>query len=97
MHSPEGKYPGRTHQFLLNIPHIEYLIPPNLRISTHNHRNSGTAITKNPINMYLPSFSWKTQGEYQIKNAIADIECPVLVQVVETIKFVKEAGNAVLP
>jgi HEAT repeat protein len=97
MHSPAGKYPGRPHPSLLNIPHIKNLIRPNIRINTNNRCNSGTTMTKESIIVYLPSFSWKTPEEYQIKKAIADLERPFPEQVVETIKFLKKAGKAVLP
>ncbi|MDP2796617.1 MAG: HEAT repeat domain-containing protein [Methanoregula sp.] len=54
-------------------------------------------MTKEPIIVYLPSFSWKTPEEFQIKKAIADLDRPFPEQVVETIKFLKKAGKAVLP
>jgi len=54
-------------------------------------------MTKKPIIAYLPSFSWKTPEEYQIKKAIADLERPFPEQVVETIRFLKKSGKTVLP
>ena len=54
-------------------------------------------MTKEPVFVYLPAFSWKTPEEFRIKKAISNLDRPFPDQVNEAIKVLKKAGKAVLP
>ncbi|MCX5854779.1 MAG: HEAT repeat domain-containing protein [Deltaproteobacteria bacterium] len=51
---------------------------------------------KEPICVYLPSFTWKTAEEFRIKKAIGNLDCPFPDLVEEALGIIKKAGKSAL-
>ena len=51
---------------------------------------------KEPICVYLPSFTWKTDEEFRIKKAIGNLDCPFPDLVEQALGIIKNAGKAAL-
>ena len=51
---------------------------------------------KEPICVYLPSFTWKTNEEFRIKKAIGNLDCPFPDLIEQALGIIKNAGKDAL-